>query len=266
MISQKGFFFTISIILFATTLVVFAQVYSSSIVGKEVRVLSNYSLISQSLLIDNVAINMEKIIDFDYNIDNDINSILISDSIPKTNFSQNIIDYESFLNNKFFPNSFGDKEIDFASIKDGNLELYFENDLNYIIDYSNKNNIFYHSSLNKIDLNVFVIDDLNYYEFSSETGSKNLVFYYEDSNSDNDFDFENNFSSALLNLVYFDQNVSIVFEEDYFMINNSDEKDIDFSTLLFFDNLPELMQVNINAFISYSLKNLDYYSLLKLNN
>jgi hypothetical protein len=266
MMSQKGFFFTISIILFATTLVVFAQVYSSSVVGKEARVLSNYSLISQSLLTDNIASNMGKIIGFDYSINNDVNSILINDSLPKTNFLQNFEDYESFLNSELFPNSFGQKGIDFSNIKDGNLEVYFGNDLNYIIDYSNKNNIFYHNSLNKIDLNFFVVDDLNYYEFDFVAGSKSLVFYYEDSNSNNDFSLNQNISYALLNLVYFDQNVSIVFEENYFFINNSSEKDIDFIVLLFFENFSELIRVNINAFISYSLKNLDYYSVLKLNN
>ncbi len=272
MISKKGFLFTISIILFASTIVIFAQVYLNNSMGVETRVLSNYAMLSQPILNDNIASNLKKIVGFDLDLEFQNNNIIISinDSLPKDyNVSQKISSYESFLENSFFPIFSGEESIDFTNLKDGSIELFFNDLFVYNVDYDLNENSFVSNSsaLNSIDLNLFVDNNLNYYEWVFVSGNTDLNLYYFDSNTYFYLTESISPTSAnTLNLVYNDYNSIIVIENNSFNIDSGAGRKIDFDLRTSYDFDSNNFPVWFNALLNYSSRNISSSSLIKIKN
>ena len=267
--NKKGFLFTISVILFASTMVIFAQIYSGNNIGRENRILSNYAVLSQPFLVDNIANNIKRIVDFDFEISfvGDHVNIQVEDFLPKnSSITQNISDYNSFLADDFFKKISGTNLVDFSSLTDGSIELIFNDLIVYNILYDSNEAFFVSdSTLNQIDLNLFVRDDLNYFEWNSVSGDLELtVRYFDDSNYFSISESISSSESSSLNLVYEDSNVLITFMSDsnYFRIDS--QKRVDFEISFLFDFDSNILPTWFNGSIQNSLRNFDSNSVLKI--
>ncbi|MDD4251197.1 MAG: hypothetical protein PHX27_03330 [Candidatus ainarchaeum sp.] len=259
-ITSKGFLFTISIILFASTIVIFSQVYSDYNSIRESRVLSNYSVLSQSIINDNISSNLKRIIDFDYNYSFESNKFFVSvnDSLPKKNLYQKISGYKSFLENNFFKLVSGDKQVDFSNVLDGNVQLFFGDSFVYDINYNNNITSFISTSskLNSVNLNLIVdSNDLNYYEWVPSSGTQIISLHY--TGDVNNFFIEGTVSDyelSYLNLVYSDSNTLILFNgeglENSVSISSTKKVSFNFDLEYVFDNnyLPVWFDSDFNYF------------------
>ncbi|MDD3084255.1 MAG: hypothetical protein PHP82_04495 [Candidatus ainarchaeum sp.] len=275
MISNKGFFFTISIILFASTIVIFAQTYANNDIDRETRILSNYAVLSQTILNNNLGNNLKRIVDFDLQLGFEEEKIIvvIKDFLPKKiNISQAINDYEVFLENDFFPNVSGSKSVDFSNLKDGSFEVFFGDLFVYDIDYIlNKTSFNSNNSLISTDLNLFSMDDLNYYEWSPSVGSVDLnINYFDNSNFFQIFDNISSSEESVLNLVYYDSNIILVFgrttNNNSFFIDSNSSNRIDFKLKFEYDFDSNNIPVWANGLFNYSSGNVSSSSMLKIAN
>ncbi len=271
---SRGFLFTISIILFASTLVIFAQLYSNQNLGNETRILKNYKSTSEFFLNDNISSDLLKILGAELSVENNDSglNIKISDSVPKNySITDKLVDYNSFLNSALFENFYGIQNIYLENLVDGSYELFFDENFNYSVNYV-ENDVFFvsnESNLNSIDLNLFFNDDLNYYTWDSESGDLDLnLFYYDNSNY---FLISENVSSnspSELFLYYEDSNIQIVFSypENSINIDLNSSNTLLFELILNYDFDSNHFPVYINSIIRNKYDNIDSNSMPKLFN
>ncbi len=274
MISSKGFFFTISIILFATTLVFYSQMYSDFSVNRESYIINSYKLSFVPFIIDDISTDVLSImgIDFDKEFKEDSVYITISGEFPKTNVSNNVINYKNFLDNNYFTKSIGQKNIDFSNLLNNNFIIDLSGNT-FVYDYNNSI-IYLKNDFNYIDLNIFVsTSDLNYYEYffnSSEESNKFIrINYFDDTNS-LIFPLQEIDTSDLsyLNLVYTDANILLTFginNDNYFVFDSNIESEVKYYLLFenYFDN--NIFRSNSNIIFNYKLEEVDVNSFIKIN-
>lgn len=187
MISKKGFLFTISIILFATTLVFYTQVYSDSIVRREFFILDNYKSQIVPFIIDDIATDVANIVELNINSNFFEEEVYVNiiGVLPKNNLTSVFNDYNDFLNNVYFTKTLGEKSVNFSNVFENGFILNFPNN-KFIFDYNNSK-IILEENFNSLDLNLFLsTGDLNHYEFvyndSGETVPINIR-YFDDVNA-----------------------------------------------------------------------------------
>jgi hypothetical protein len=268
---EKGFLFTISIIIFASTLVIFSQLYSSNDVGKENNILLGYSVLNQPLLNENISSNLKQILGFDItnSFEKDIVVINIDDYLPKEySVSQLMSDYEYFLTNNFFVNVAGTKTINLDNLKDGSAEILFDNS-SYTINYDSNKTIFFSNDINSINLDFSMRDYLLYYDFDSSSGDINLVISYNDFN--NNFLINDNISvseESLLNLVFSDANIQIIIGSpaNNIIIDSNSSNKLSFELSIKKNFFEKVFPIWFNGFLNYSLNNFSSNSKIKIAN
>lgn len=192
-LSKRGFLFTISTIIFASTLLIYAQAYlnHSTAVEKYVSDYSNRS--AQPFLNDDVAFDLSRILDFSVSVDysNEM-SFLFSDVVPKRfDLNSKLQDYKSFLEQNFFSHMPGSNSLDLSGINDGSVEIFFGDSFQYTYNYDTNSvafNPLTGSTLNRIDLNLTVNNvgasaALDSNSFSSSGSIPITINYKDDYNS-----------------------------------------------------------------------------------
>ncbi|MFA5126129.1 MAG: hypothetical protein WC462_03955 [archaeon] len=186
--SSKGFLFTISVILFASTLVFYVQTYSATNSLNERQIILSEKPVNALVLNDDISFDLIRILGINLDLNNsDSNRVIISGDV---NLSSNIpgvlTDYESFLNNDFFPRVGGDQSIDLSNLNDGVGEVFFGNSLEFDYDYSSGIYLYPKDSavLESLDLNVHSSGSFLDFDWNGSSGSQQVIINYsDDSNS-----------------------------------------------------------------------------------
>jgi len=186
--SSKGFLFTISVILFASTLVFYAQTYSTTNSLNEMQIILSEKPVNALVLNDDISFDLIRILGINVDLNNvDSNRVII---LGDVNLSSNIpgvlTDYESFLNDDFFPRVGGDQSIDLSNLNDGVGEVFFNNSLEFDYDYSSGIYLYPKDSavLESLDLNVHSSGSFLDFDWSGSSGSQQVIINYsDDSNS-----------------------------------------------------------------------------------
>ncbi len=254
----KGFLFTISSILFASTLIFFAMNFADISASSEYLVASSARPMGSIFLADNVAFNLFKVLNLTVDVNDSVNQVLISGKLSNSfNEQNNILNYSSFLANNYFPLTSGVESIDLNALTDGKAEVFFgtsaEADYNYnsrLIALFPLNS----ATLSSIDLNIRAKGDLNYLDVN--TTSNGLIVninYVDDSNT---FSLTKSVSASSLStikLVYLDSNSTITIGNAYNGVNNSlvlqasPDHNISYTIKAIYANTPVLLPVRINS-------------------
>lgn len=187
---RRGFLFTISIIMFASTLVFFAQSYSNSNSANETAIISSARPLNASLLNDDIAFDVGRILDASLDANQGANAQLFAAGTISSSpsISSALSSYNSMLSSKLFPLSSGSKSIDLSSLMDGKAEAFFGKTFEFDYNYSSSIiSIFPLASktLSQLDLNLRVYNDLNRIQWITGAGATSATInlnYYDDSN------------------------------------------------------------------------------------
>jgi hypothetical protein len=267
--NYKGFLFTISIVLFATTLVFYSQVYSEGILKRESQVLDAYRLDVVSYLGDDIKDDLFDILNFDFEKEfkEEKVYITVSNKFPLSNISTRLSDYEDFLQNDYFDNYKGNNNIDLTNIEDGTFEV--NNSVNnVIIDYEN-NKLYFNNDFNGIDMNIFVIGDLNYYDSNFISGSTPVNINYFDDNNVIIFNETMDTSvNSYIKLIYADNNVLInigLNNNKYFEIDSNTNNELSYDLRIenYFDN--NYFEEYINSKLIYQYELINSNSFISIN-
>jgi hypothetical protein len=214
--SDKGFLFTISVILFASTLVFFTMSYANNNVSDERMIITSLFSSVPNFLADNISSNVLSILDFDTSVTPAASSakIRVRDSLNKrNNVALTLLDYNSFLYSVSFARNLGVESIDFSSMTDNSYEVLYGDEFVYSNNYSNNTVLFYplNASLpSSIDINLYSVSDLNSIEWVKTAGSTPVVItYFDDSNYFTLVDSVDLSSTSSLILIYDDSNTGL---------------------------------------------------------
>jgi hypothetical protein len=273
-INSKGFLFTISIILFASTLVLYAQTYSNMNVGRETRILSNYKLLAQPILSNDLALDLEEILSFGISTKSESNgiSLIISDKYPKTSIASKLSSYESFLENTFFSRVSGTESVDFTNILDGKAEIFLGENTNYEIDYNNSYSELSSSlTLSSLDLNIITSRDLISYEENFSTGDTELnIIYFDDSNYIVKTKSINPSSENTLKLVYADSNILVeigaITQNNSFKIDTNSSSDLWIDLIAYYETDANYFSIDFDANLLYSNEEISSNSFINIVN
>ncbi|MFA5763223.1 MAG: hypothetical protein WC915_00235 [archaeon] len=271
MISSKGFLFTISVIIFASTLVVFAQVYTNSNLGAETRILTSYKPTSEFFLNESIANDLSSLFGVDTSVDilDGRIKVNISDSLSKDySVSGELASYDSFLTDSFFPQMAGSQDINLDGLSDGGYELFFGNEFTYSNNYDSELMSFVSSNtLNSLDLNIVhqasnLVDSV----WTPVDGSVEFnLFFTNDTNSVIVSDQISPTSASELLLIYADYNILVTVGSNNSFYIDSDSSDyLEFVVKANYDFDQNYLPVVYNAIINYSLTNFDSNSHPKI--
>ncbi len=270
MISSKGFLFTVSIILFATTLVTYTQVYSESVSNREFLIIENYKSKIVPFLMDDISTDILSILNLNFDIgfvEDEVN-IIINGELPVENVNESFSDYKLFLETIYFPRSSGEKSIDFSNVFEDNFEVNFSTN-NFVFDYNNSK-VYLKKEFNLLDLNIFVIgSDLNTVESNFSSGDTPVsVNYFDDQNILNFSKNVNLDSVSYIKLVYEDNNILInigLLDGNYFSLTSNIDSKVKYNLKItnFFDN--NFFNANSNVLFNYTSEKLDVNSFVKIN-
>ncbi|MFA6268825.1 MAG: hypothetical protein WCW13_03010 [archaeon] len=188
--SKKGFLFTISVIFFATTLLLYSQSYLSVTSISEKNIIISAKPFNSLALVDDLAFDVGRILGINVDINSAestrVNLVGQISSTPDT--LDAILGYDSFLNNSFFARVGGSKSIDFSGLLDGESELFFGNELEADYLYSSSIVIYpkQNATMKSIDLNIITSGVHSAYSFSPSVGGQEIQLnlkYYDDGNA-----------------------------------------------------------------------------------
>ena len=272
--SKKGFLFTISVIFFASTLLIFAQTYSNQNVKREVKIIDSFNTSLPSFIVDDVSFDLQRLLDTSFTInygDGNI-SILLNDSFPKSsNLQAKIADYDSFLSTDYFSNVKGNLGINLVDINDGDfttsLGSYFDFNHDYSIDVINFNST---QTLKSIDLNLDYYGNLVDYAWTANSGAIPIeILYEDDSNNFSISDSISNTAKSTLKLIYPDANVLFEFgltsQNNSFRIDSNISNTFEYNILMKYLYDANYLPMNTTATISYNESDIDVNSFLRLN-
>ena len=216
-LNSKGFLFTLAVVLFASTIVLFSQTFSNFNVDRERSVLISSKTLIQPFFNDDISYDLMTIIGLNIETQNESNYVVVklSGNLPQSfDVGQKLSDYNSFLNNTFFSFVQGTQTIDLTNIQDGSVEMFLGDEFNFSYDYDNNFISFspVSSTLNSIDLNLDFAGDLSSIDWLPVAGSIPLTLNYSDDS--NTFSLSESISAtsaSTLILFYSDSNISIVF-------------------------------------------------------
>lgn len=266
---SKGFLFTISVILFASTLVFFAQSFSTTNNLMENAVFSNLSSVQISSIQDDLAFDLLKlsglVIDVNYG---STKKVSISGTIDSSNtLGTDFSDYSSFLSETFFARTAGTETLDLSNISDGSFELFFGSSIEF--DYNYDSNSIYLNSLTsleleKIDLNFFSSGSITSYEWSEALGDTLVdINYYDDTNYLHFTKSINPSEESTLTISYSDGTVVIYLgavndNNNSFAIESSTASKINYSFDSFFAGDDLITPLRANSIFSYSKEGISY--------
>jgi len=216
MISKKGFLFTISVIFFASTLVFFAQTFSTNNNANEARIIDSARGINLFSAGDDISFDLERIfgINADYNYGSTSSTFVSGVLSDNPTISTSISNYSTFLNNSFFPRVTGTKSIDLSSLSDGVMEVFFGSFFEFDYDYQNQTAFIYplqSNVLQSVDINLYSTD-FNTYQWVGTGSEVTLnIHFYGDSNSLSLTKTVDTSSASSLLLIFNDANAVVRF-------------------------------------------------------
>ncbi len=272
---SKGFLFTISVILFASTLVFFAQSFSITNNLVENTVFSKFSPMQVVQLGDDLAFDFLRISELALDVNYASSSkVSISGTInPPSTLATDFDNYSYFLSDTFFPRGAGTETLNLSNTSDGDIELFFGSVLEF--DYNYDVNAIYlvnlvDAEMSEIDLNFFSSGSIVDYSWSESAGSMVVdINYYDDTNYlhfTKSFDPE---AESTLTINYADGSVIIYFglvnsTNSSFAIESSTPNKIDYSFDSFFAGTYLMTPIRANALFSYSRTGINYSNDLVL--
>jgi hypothetical protein len=265
---KKGFFFTISIIFFSTTLVFFAQSFSNNTLTRDALLLHSIVPLTQSFVNNDFANDILEIsgstIDINYSssqIEFNISGIITNDF----NISQELQNYEDFLENTFFDRISGTQSINLSNLYDGDIEIVSEK-FDIIFNYdSNEFVLNSENDMTSLDINLDFegVIDSNFYSFSSGgvplnlffTGDSNILSFSTliDTNDNSDFYFTEG-----------DNIISININDDNIIIDSNSSQNLEYEIKANYSYEEEAFNLDINSFFEYASKNTYSNSLIKI--
>lgn len=220
---SRGFLFTISMIMFSSTLVFFAQTYAGMNAANEASISSSARPLNASFLNDNISFGISRILaaSLDANVGAAADSnaqLLLSGTLSSSpSVSSALSYYDANLSQRLFPLVSGTKSIDLSGLKDNKAEAFFGSSFEFDYNYaSTVLDVFplAKNSLKEIDVNLRTYKDLNGFVWLSgpASGSTALIFAYNDDSNyfSVSLGVDSN-SLSTLRLVYADSNIDISF-------------------------------------------------------
>jgi hypothetical protein len=286
MISGKGFLFTISVILFTSTLVFYTQQYVENNSFREEGIINSSKLASQPFLNDDIGFDLQRIfgLTLETEYSNDLN-IRVAGTLPRGfDVQQKLSDYNAFLYGTFFRRTPGTKTIDLANLADGKAELFIGSLLEYDFDYANNAASVYPktgSTLKYVDLNIDAnATDFNRVEWVSfAAGTVPLkISYVDDRNSFSEDTLIDPASVNKLAIVY--NAAGLMDINAYITVGNVDTIDsavkidteasrqLDYSLFVSYLASPDTdyLPIRFNAGMTYSERQLSSSTLIKVRN
>lgn len=273
MISKKGFLFTISIILFATTLVFYAQVYSDNILKRDFYILDDYKASIIQFIMDDISYDILNIfeIDFENTFSEDFVFININGKLYDNDLISVINEYEGFLINKYFTKTLGQKTIDFSDVLNNGLKINLNNN-EFVFDFYNSN-IYLRKDFSFLDLNIFYNgNDLNHYVVNFDnSGTQKIsvnIRYFDDVSVIILSEEINLDELSTITFVYDDYSSFVInigeFENNYFMI---DSNNVELNYFLGFKNNfdNDFFKASFNIPFEYETKRIKSNSLISVN-
>jgi len=207
-LSNRGFLFTISVIIFASTLVLYAQHFSDSVNSNERSIILASQPVNIFLLNDDLANGVASLLGLTVDINQSINStVLISGVISQTpSISSAFLGYSSFLSGKFFPSIGGTHSLNLSNLSDGTAELFFGNNLEFDSGYTGHEIAFYKksgASIVSLDLNLHSSNSLQSIEWAPNSSGQTLALNLNYSDDANSFSIHQNISVASLSSLRF---------------------------------------------------------------
>ena len=283
-LSKRGFLFTLSAILFATTLIVYSQTYLGISYDNEKAIINASAVASLANINDSISYNMWKLtgLGIDVNVADDLN-IHLYERIPKTNVAANITSFELMLNNQYFKRVAGWHELDATDLKDGQVEIYVGDVVTIDANYAGDKTTIYPrgvNSITSIDLNIFVNgprDDEVVTVAPAGAGTALITIYYIDTNISKPVISE---SYALVDT---GQETSYIFNyaggetlevligevgsrTESFQITNNTSFVVDYDVRINYANGAEYLPVRLNSVLRQTLGNADTNTMLKIIN
>jgi len=271
--SKKGFLFTVSAVLFASTLIFFAMNFAQINSSSEYEISSSARPLNAIYLADNVAFNLSKVLGTSIDVNDSTKQIIMSGNLANSTVQLTAIqDYSSFLTNNYFPLTSGTESINLTSLTDGKAEVYFGSDVQ--ADYNYSSNLIAlsplnSSSLSSIDLNIRASGALSsLVESTTGSGLTVNINYVDDANS---FSLTRSVSATALStitLVYADSSSVLSFGRAYSDRNNSlilqasPDHNTSYIIRAIYSGLPVLLPVKLNGSITSSSK--DYNAISNL--
>lgn len=276
--NKKAFLFTISVIIFASTLITMTQLFANYNLNYERTVLNSYKTTLSPLINDDIAFDISRMLDLDLDVNysaSDIN-IWINGSITKNfDFEQKLSDYNNFLQNKYFPNVVGTQSIDFGT-SDNILELLFGDDYEYkynfdqnVIDF-----ISYTDTLYSIDINLDLVStDLNeIIEPSSPAGDATININYNDDQNyfSASYAFDPLASYEVIFVYNNDYNMSVIFGDtgnnNSLKIDSNAPGELTYSLKLNYAFDSNSFPIRYNVLLNHSGNSIDSNSYIRLMN
>ncbi len=249
-----------TIIFFASTIIVFSSFYFEASISRETRILSSYNALSQTYLNDNISSNLKNVMGIDNSVSFGDETVLIriSDSFPKNDLSSDLVSYKTFLEEDFFPFFPGEQSLSFTN--SSNPKLFF-GDLFYY-SMSNSESVFYslQESPNSIDLNIFGSGLLSS-DFSSSSGDVVLnINYFDDSNSLKNFSISEKIETAYIYLeVEGSEEIIFQFTEpsfDFGVTSSLTSTEVSFDAVFDYPFTGSYLPVFFDASLSHSFRNI----------
>jgi hypothetical protein len=276
--SKRGFLFTISVILFSSTLIFYAQNFSDRNSSSEYQIVLASGQLNSVQLVDDISFDIVRLfgVSIDTNDESSSASVVkISGNISnQPNNLDSLNYYENFVNSSFFPRVAGDETIYLSNLKDGSAEYFIGKSLEFDNNYSSLNVALYPKAsvaLQRIDINLRANGDLNWVIFSESTGSVQLNFIYVDDS--NTFSITKNISPTSLSsltLGYLDSNYSINFgsiatdRNSSVLVQTNSLHPLSYSLVAYYSSQLDLDPVLINAYLHTSHSKSDTNSMLYL--
>ncbi|MFA6064467.1 MAG: hypothetical protein WCW44_01475 [archaeon] len=253
----RGFLFTISSILFASTLVFFAMNFADVSASSEYLVASSARPLGTIFLSDNVAFNLFKVLNLNVDVNDSINQVVLFGTLSTSfNEQNNLLNYASFLENNYFPLTPGSESIDLNSLVDGSAEVFLGSSAEADYNYNSSSISLFalnSSQFTSIDLNIRAKGDLNFLDVNTTVGDLIVnILYVDDSNT---FSLTKSISSSELNTItlgYLDSNSIISIGKtngvnDFVSIGASSDHNISYVIKAIYSTDSVLLPTRINS-------------------
>ena len=272
----RGFLFTISVVFFASTLLIYAQMFSSNTSIHEKGISSSDKFFAQPFANDDLAFDLLRIngLSIDLNKSDTLGITLSGVVSPEYDLSQMLLDYNSFINNTFLSTG---SELDMENLLDGDVEVNFGNEFVLVNDYD-KNNFSFTSSgetLNLVDLNInYSGSDMNNITYPSPEPSGSSTFnlnYIDDTIViSKSYTFDPTVSNVIRIEYNDDSNIEIVFgltsASNSLLIDSNSRNKLSFDLMLNYSYSASNLEVYFPAVLHYARQGIDSNSFLKLKN
>ena len=276
--TTKGFLFTIGAILFASTIVFFAQGFYESNLTTEREIISSALPLNVISLNEDLSRDIVKLFGMTFDLNSVTKSITLRGRMGSSSEVLNSLSsFSSFLSTTFFTRSTFDKTLNLSTLTDGKAEFYIGDKVNLDYTYGNSLALFSSSPnyLDSIDLNIQTTGTLLSYDWNNLSGTNNFtvrINYVDDSNAIILSSSIDNNSLSYLTLIYPDGNTIIEFGNinyasvDYnsgFVIKSKQDQVINYILKADYVDL-NLYPVKINSILSVKSTAIDSNTMLTL--